>query len=100
MRRQLIAAPAGPTGLGARDFTGAFGVFLLVVISTFPVVIPFFFIDEPRTALRASNALGLATLFVGGWMLGRYAGGSPWKSGLGLASIGATLVAVIMALGG
>lgn len=100
MRKQLLASPAGVPGLGARDFAGAFGVFLLVVLSTFPVVIPFLFIDEPRVALRASNALGLVTLFAGGWVLGRHAGGSPWRYGLGMAAIGAVLVAVIIALGG
>jgi VIT1/CCC1 family predicted Fe2+/Mn2+ transporter len=63
-------------------------------------VVPFLFIDEPRIALRASNALWLATLFAGGWILGRYAGASPWWSGLKVAALGAALVAVIMALGG
>lgn len=100
MRAQLIAAPVGTAGLNARDFAGAFGVFLLVVLSTFPVVIPFLFIGEPRVALRASNLLGLATLFAGGWLLGRHAGGSPWRYGFGMAAIGAVLVVVIIALGG
>lgn len=100
MRQQLIAAPVGAAGLNSRDFAGAFGVFLLVVLSTFPVVIPFLFIGEPRAALRASNALGLATLFAGGWLLGRHAAGSPWRYGFGMAAIGAALVAVIIALGG
>lgn len=100
IRRQLVSQPAGSARLTAQDFLGALGVFLLVVLSTFPVVIPFLFIDEPRTALRISNLLGLATLFAGGWLLGRYAGGSPWTAGFGLAGIGAVLVVVIMALGG
>jgi VIT1/CCC1 family predicted Fe2+/Mn2+ transporter len=100
MRKQLLATPVGPSGLNAQDFAGAFGVFLLVVASTFPVVIPFLFIDEPRTALRASNLLGLVTLFAGGWLLGRHAGGSPWQSGFGMAAIGTVLVVVIIALGG
>lgn len=100
MRQQLIAAPVDAAGLNSRDFAGAFGVFLLVVLSTFPVVIPFLFIGEPRAAMRASNALGLATLFAGGWLLGRHAGGSPWRYGFGMAAIGALLVAVIIALGG
>jgi hypothetical protein len=39
-------------------------------------------------------------LFVGGWMLARYSGGSRWRSGAVMAAIGALLVAAIMALGG
>ena len=102
LRQRLLALPsqALDTRLLAHDWAGALGVFLLVVLSTFPVVVPFMFIDELKLAMRASNAVALATLFAGGWALGRYAGGSPWKSGLGLAAVGAVLTAAIIALGG
>jgi VIT1/CCC1 family predicted Fe2+/Mn2+ transporter len=101
--RQRLAAIA-PGSVDARlrrdDYLGATGVFVLVVLSTFPVVIPYAFIGELKLAMRVSNAVSLVTLFAGGWILGRYAGGSPWKSGLSMAAIGAALSAAIIALGG
>lgn len=95
-----MAVPVPPAGLDARDFRGALGVFALVVLATFPVVVPFMVLDQTVLALRVSNGLALATLFAGGFYLGRYAGGSPWRYGLALAAIGVAMVAVIIALGG
>ncbi len=102
VRRRLVEGPAAPerSRLGARDFKGAVGVFLLVVVATFPVVIPFFVFQQTAIALRVSNALSLAMLFAAGWALGRYAGGSAWRSGLAMAVTGAALIGAIIALGG
>jgi hypothetical protein len=102
MRRRLVELPPEPahSRLGQRDFEGALGVFLLVVLATFPVVIPFIVFRETAFALRASNGLSLGMLFAAGWALGRYAGGSPWRSGLAMALTGALLIAAIIALGG
>ena len=102
MRRRLVALPGVPTRmrLGRDDYAGAFGVFLLVVLSTFPVVLPFMFISELALAMRVSNAVALVLLFLGGYQLGRYAGGVAWKTGLAMAAVGGVLVTIIMALGG
>jgi VIT1/CCC1 family predicted Fe2+/Mn2+ transporter len=100
LRRGLVAGPARSPGLGARDYAGALGVFVLVVLATFPVVIPFLFIGETSIALRVSNLLALATLFIGGYLLGRYAGGPPWRWGIAMATVGTVLVVSIIALGG
>jgi hypothetical protein len=102
MRRHLVVLKDVPTRvrLHREDFAGAFGVFLLVVLSTFPVVVPFIFISELALAMRVSNAVALVMLFLGGYQLGRYAGGVPWRTGLALAAVGAVLVSIIMALGG
>jgi VIT1/CCC1 family predicted Fe2+/Mn2+ transporter len=102
MRRRLLALSEPPTRARLRgdDFLGAFGVFLLVVLSTFPVVIPFMFISEMALAMRVSNAVALVMLFIGGYQLGRYAGASAWRTGLAMAAVGGVLVAIIMALGG
>jgi hypothetical protein len=102
MRKRLAALPEVPAHarLGKDDYAGAFGVFLLVVLSTFPVVVPFIFMTELSRAMRVSNAVALVTLFIGGYQLGRYAGGTAWKTGLGMAAVGAVLVSIIMALGG
>jgi hypothetical protein len=102
MRTRLAALskPPARVRLHKDDFTGALGVFLLVVLSTFPVVVPFLFISELALAIRVSNGVALVMLFIGGYQLGRYAGGVAWKTGLALAAVGAALVSIIMALGG
>jgi len=100
LRKRLVSVQVPNGDLGRQDYAGALGVFTLVVLATFPVVIPFIFIEEARLAVRVSNYLALATLFIGGYMLGRYAGGSPWRSGVAMAGIGVVLVIGIIALGG
>jgi VIT1/CCC1 family predicted Fe2+/Mn2+ transporter len=82
------------------DFKGATGVFLLVFLSTFPIVAPFFFVPEPATALRASNGVAILMLFATGWSLGTHAGRPGWRTGLGMVAVGVALVAITMALGG
>jgi hypothetical protein len=102
IRKRLAALPEVPTHvrLGKDDFAGAFGVFLLVVLSTFPVVVPFMSMLDLARAMRVSNGIALVMLFLGGYQLGKYAGGVAWKTGLAMAAVGAVLVAIIMALGG
>ena len=102
MRRRLAALPEPPARgrLGRDDYVGALGVFLLVVLATFPVVVPFMLFAETAVAMRVSNGVALATLFLAGYRLARYSGVSPWRSGFAMAAIGAALVAAIMALGG
>jgi VIT1/CCC1 family predicted Fe2+/Mn2+ transporter len=92
--------PADGPRLEAADLAGAAGVFLLVFLSTFPVVVPFLVLDEPRAALRTSNAVAVVMLFAAGWSLGRHAGRSAWATGLGTVAVGLALVAITMALGG
>jgi hypothetical protein len=102
IRRRLVALPEVPARvqLGKTDYAGACGVFLLVVLSTFPVVVPFIIFSDLALAMRVSNGISLAMLFIGGYQLGRYAGGVAWKTGLAMAAVGAVLVSIIMALGG
>jgi hypothetical protein len=103
LRQSIAALPpaaAAPT-LGRRDFTGAAGVFLLVVLATFPVVLPFALFDRVALALRVSQVIALAMLFAGGWALGRYADvPKPWRGGVLLAIVGMLLIGAIKALGG
>lgn len=102
LRKRVLDLAETPARAPLRrdDFLGAFGVFLLVVLATIPVVIPFALIDETIRALRVSNAVALVMLFLGGWVLGEYAGGSRWKSALVMVAVGTVLVGAIMALGG
>ncbi|KAF0814310.1 hypothetical protein IGB42_01211 [Andreprevotia sp. IGB-42] len=86
--------------LSWNDLKGASGVFLLVVLATFPVVIPFMLLDQVAIALRVSNLVALGILFIAGWVLARYSGGRPLLWGVAMAVIGTLLMTAIMALGG
>jgi VIT1/CCC1 family predicted Fe2+/Mn2+ transporter len=102
LRQRLAALPEPPTRgrLGRDGFVGAVGVLLIVVLTTFPVVVPFMLFSETLLAMCVSNAVALATLFACGFTLGRYSGGIPWRSGFAMAALGVVLVAATMALGG
>jgi VIT1/CCC1 family predicted Fe2+/Mn2+ transporter len=102
VRQRMLALPAVPArpALTRDDWQGALGVFVLVVLSTFPLVIPFLVIDEPRVAIRASHATALVMLFVCGVALARFGGYRPWLTGLSMVVLGAVLVAIAIALGG
>ncbi|HEX3141730.1 MAG TPA: hypothetical protein VHQ87_16870, partial [Rhizobacter sp.] len=100
--RQRLLNPEGTLlrpQFGMEDVKGAVGVFVLVVLSTFPLVIPFMLIKQAALATRVSNAVALVMLYIAGAMLARYAGGTVWKGGIALALTGAVLVAAIVALG-
>jgi len=97
--RQLPEPPQRPS-LTARDFLGAAAVCLLVFLSTFPVALPFLFINDARLALRVSNAIAIVMLFLCGYWLAPSAGLRPWSMGLAMVAIGGMLVAVAIALGG
>ena len=43
-----------------QDWLGAISVCFLVVLSTFPVAIPFIFIEEVALAMRISNGIAIA----------------------------------------
>ncbi len=100
IRQSIVSAPESKATLTARDFKAALGVFVLVVLATFPVVVPFIFMHNVAAAMRASNGLAIATLYAYGHLLGRYSGGRPWRYGLAIAAVGMVLVGIIMALGG
>jgi VIT1/CCC1 family predicted Fe2+/Mn2+ transporter len=101
VRRRLLAdAVPKPPLLSGEDLLGAAGVFLLVVLATFPVVIPFIIVKPPMVALRVSNLVALIMLFLSGWILARYAGLPRWVCGLVMALVGSLMVGAIVALGG
>jgi len=95
----LASLPARPK-LNRDDLLAAGAIFLIVVATTFPVVLPFVLIEDVGLAKNASRVIALAMLFCGGLALGRYAGYGSWKVGLMMAGLGAVLVGAIMALGG
>ncbi|AYN16412.1 hypothetical protein CHR29_15200 [Pseudomonas monteilii] len=94
-----VARPMPPR-LGLDDFKAALATFLLVVLATFPMVIPFLLIDTTATAIRVSHLVALAMLYLAGWLLARYSGGRTQLTGVVLAGLGALLILAIIALGG
>jgi hypothetical protein len=102
IRERMLAMTSVPEHpqLQASDLKAALGIFLIVVASTFPVVLPFALIQDVGVAKVVSRVIALAMLFVGGLALGRYAGYGSWKAGLMMAALGSAVVAAVMALGG
>jgi hypothetical protein len=99
--RQQFAEMATPTArLTRRDLLGALGVFLLVFLTTLPVVLPFLLPLEPLRALRLSNFVAVAMLFAVGYRLGRYVSRSPIVIGGIAVALGSALVGLTIALGG
>jgi len=100
--RAVIAARSlpGRPRLSLADGRAAVAVLLLVFLSTFPVAVPFIVLTEPHRALRISNAVAIALLFIGGWRLARYAGFRPLVTGSVMVALGVACVVVTIALGG
>ncbi len=86
--------------LTKEDWVGALGVFILVFLSLFPVVVPFIFIGNARLALRISNGVALIMLFLAGYSFGRFTNSNPWRAGLAMVVFGVAVVAVAILLGG
>jgi hypothetical protein len=83
------------------DLFGALASFWLVFLTTIPAAVPFLiFREQPRFALRVSNALLLGMMFLIGYQWARFTGGRRWATGLSMTLIGGVLVAVAIALGG
>ena len=84
---------------GREDYLAALGVFLLVFLCLFPVAVPFLLVDDVTLALRLSNVVAVAMLFLTGFTFGQQVG-RPWRAGFLMVMIGVALVAVAMVLGG
>lgn len=102
IRQRLRSLPDPPqrVRLKRKDLLGAVAIFLLVFLSTFPVVIPFLLLDDAKPALRLSNAVAIGMLFLGGFAYAHHAGMRRWLMGLGMVFLGILLVAMTIALGG
>ena len=86
--------------LNGSDLLAALAIFVLVVLATFPVVLPFAFMQDVGAAKNASRIIALVMLFLGGLALGRYAGYGSWRAGLAMTALGVVMVGVIKVLGG
>ncbi len=79
---------------------GALAVLLLVFLSTFPVVLPFCFMENVMRAQRVSNVIAIASLFLTGTAFGRCTGYHPRTMGLLMVVLGGVLVGLTIFLGG
>jgi hypothetical protein len=102
MRQKLVQLPGPPARprLGKDEWLGALAVFFWVFLVTFPVAIPFIFMDNLGRAMRVSNAIAIALLFLTGYAFGRVAEYRPWLTGLAMVVLGSVLVGITIALGG
>lgn len=82
------------------DLRGAIGIFFLVVLATFPVVLPYFLVQDPVLARRVANGISIVMLYACGHKIGQFAGAQPVRVGLAMVAIGVALVATTIALGG
>jgi len=96
---QLPGPPAYPV-LTKKDGLGAIAVCLLVFLSTFPVTLPFLLLNDARFALRVSNAIAIAMMFMCGYFFAHYAGLPRWATSAISVAIGCVLVFIAIALGG
>ena len=99
-RAAKLPPPPHRARLDFKDWTGAFGVFLLVFVSTFPVAVPFMAIHSLGFAMRVSNAVAVAMLFLAGFAYGRVIHRSPIAIGIASVFIGLVIVTFTIALGG
>lgn len=99
-RIKKLPEPSKKQVLTGTDAWAGLQIFLLVFLCTFPVAIPFGIIGNLEVAMRTSNAVALLLLFIGGFLLARYAGFRPVLTALIYTLIGVVLVALTMALGG
>jgi hypothetical protein len=102
MHKKLLKMPEPPTRpkLGKTEWLGALAVFFWVFVTTFPVAIPFFFMDNLTRAMRFSNAIAIVLLFLTGYAFARVAEYRPWLTGIVMVVLGSALVGATIALGG
>lgn len=102
IRLHLLRLPDNmmdPQPFGRQDYIGAVCIFTLVFLCTFPVVIPFMFLNDASFALRVSNVIAITMLFLTGYTFGNQSG-RPWRVGLLMVVIGLSLMSVALVFGG
>ena len=99
-RLNQLPEPPSPARLSRSDWLGAFGVFLWVFLTTFPVAVPFIFVDKTRLAMRISNLVAIIMLLIAGFAYGRAVGRSPKAFGIGMVVLGGLLTVLTIVLGG
>jgi hypothetical protein len=95
-----LPTPSSKHLLGWKDMAAGIQIFMLVFLCTLPVALPFAIFQEISFAMRVSNGVALLQLFIGGYLLARYAGFRKVLTAGVYAIIGVLLVSITMALGG
>jgi len=95
-----LPEPKMKVALTLKDFLISGNIFLLVFLSTFPVTLPFMFIQDVTIALRVSNGVALLLMSAAGYFLARYSGLKPVITTLAYTALGFFLVGITMLLGG
>jgi hypothetical protein len=98
--RRLDEMPEDRPSLTKDDLLGAASVFCAVMFCTIPALAPFLIFRDRFVALRVSNGLLLALLFLAGFRHARATLGNPWIVSFGLLGAGGVLVAATIVLGG
>ena len=100
MHINRLPEPSKRAHLQAEDWFGALAVFVLVFLSTVPVILPFIFMGDAMAALRVSNVIAVSMMFLTGYAFGRLAGWRPLLVGISMVALGAALVSITIAMGG
>ena len=82
------------------DLLGGVAAALIIVLATFPIVVPYLVVADPNLAVRLSHLIALTLLFLLGAWWGRVVGGRAIRIASGLTLLGVTLVLITIALGG
>ena len=100
MLKHLAQGNAPRTTIEKSDLYGGLACFWLVFISCLPVAVPFLIIANPIQALRVSNFLLIAILFVVGRRWAAYANTNRVVAGMAMVALGLALVSIAILLGG
>jgi hypothetical protein len=93
-------AGSQPHRMKAADILAGIAVAAVIMMATFPVLIPFLVFRDPDRAVRVSHGVALVLLFLLGMKWGEMVGTNRWRAGAGLTFVGMVLVLITIALGG
>jgi len=96
----MAKARIARSGVTKDDLRGAIACFWLVFVSCLPAAVPFFIFSRPHFALRVSNFLLIALLFLVGQKWAQHVGTNRLATGSAMVVIGLVLVGVAILLGG
>jgi hypothetical protein len=102
LHQKLLKLPEPPVRprLEGSEYLQALAIFFWVFLITFPVTIPFIFMDSVADAMRVSNAIAIGLLFVVGFAYAKLAQYRPWFTGIVMVVFGSLIVSATIALGG
>ena len=100
MRGMVVHSETPPSLFRQGDLGSAIVVFILVAATALPPAVPFLLIADPVVALRVSNVVLVALLFVVGFYWARAIGGNGWRTGLVMMLSGVSMVVIAIVFGG